>query len=218
MASADLSRNSFPLLRLLGEVADGKPNVEHIGYFSCRASVTRYLEMTELVAASSAVISLRRTASKRSNVLVDDTTLATSAADKAEGGSSTQIESEASQVLQTQGSKGSKTIKLKATKLINAQVQGKYHQVSFRFPGWATNLIISNALGLILPAGTIAVPVGDGKVFPYFISPGGRRYPIATKLGADAANLVAVATSPTALTALIAESGEAGALAEPGQE
>ncbi|MEH1821934.1 MAG: hypothetical protein V7L31_23115 [Nostoc sp.] len=218
MADKDLSRDSFPLLRLTGEIVNGKAGVKHIGYFSCRASVTRYLAMEELITQiGDPLISLRRAASKRTDTLVDGTQLTTSAIDKQQGGSTTQIESEASQVLQSQGSKGSKTVKLKATKLIKDDVPGKYHQVSFRFPGWATNLIISNALGLILPSGTIAQPIKDGKVFPYFVSPGGKRYPIATKLGADAAAVAAVATDATKLKTLISESGITGVESEPGQ-
>ncbi|MEH1853449.1 MAG: hypothetical protein V7L11_17675, partial [Nostoc sp.] len=175
MATVDLSRDSFALLSLTGEIVNGKPNVEHIGYFSCRSTVTRYLGMTALVSAGNAVISLRRTASKRSTSLVDGGSLTTSAADKTTGGSTTKIEDKQSQVLKSSGGKGSKSVRLKATKLVDPSVQGKYHQVSFRFPGWATNLMISNALGLLLPAGTIANPISEGKLYPYFVSPGGKR-------------------------------------------
>ncbi|MEH2130129.1 MAG: hypothetical protein V7K86_05620 [Nostoc sp.] len=218
MASADLSKDAFPLLRLTGEIVNGKPNIEHLGYFTCRASVTRYLLMTSLVAASQSLISERSPLSARSNTLADGTTLTASTADKAEGGSGTKIENKQAQVLRSSGAKGSKTVRLKTTKLVNPSVQGKYHQVSFRFPGWATNLIISNALGLILPTGTIANPISEGKLYPFFISPGGKRYPIATATAAQAAAVVAVATSPAALTALIAESGLTGAMGEGAQE
>ncbi|MEH1765799.1 MAG: hypothetical protein V7K76_26040 [Nostoc sp.] len=217
MATVDLSRDSFALLRLTGEIVNGKASVKHIGYFSCRSTVTRYLEMTALVSAGNAVISLRRTASKRSTSLVDGGSLTTSTADKTTGGSTAKIEDEQSQVLKSSGGKGSKSVRLKSTRLVDPTVEGKYHQVSFRFPGWATNLIISNALGLLLPPGTIANPIAEGKLYPYFISPGGKRYPIATKLAAEAAEVVAVATASAALTALIAESGQAGAQAEAAQ-
>ncbi|MEH1777689.1 MAG: hypothetical protein V7L26_00760 [Nostoc sp.] len=218
MATVDLSRDSFALLSLTGEIVNGKPNIEHLGYFSCRSSVTRYLEMETLVSAGESVISERRVASSRSVNLVDGGQLTTSTADKEEGGSTTLVKSKQSQVLKSNGAKGSKSVRLKATKLVDPTKPGKYHQVSFRFPGWATNLIISNALGLLLPSGTIATPIADGKLYPYFISPGGKRYPIATKLGADTAQIVAVATSPAALTALISESGQAGTQSEPAQE
>lgn len=218
MATVDLSRDSFALLRLTGEIENGKPNVEHLGYFSCRSTVTRYLEMGALVSAGNSVISERKTASNRSAALVDGGELTVSAADKAEGGSTTLIKSKQSQVLKTNNAKGSKSVRLKATKLVDPAKPGKYHQVSFRFPGWATNLIISNALGLLLPSGTIATPIADGKLYPYFISPGGRRYPIATQLAAQGVNIVVVGTNPTTESAMLAESGEEGAQSEPAQE
>ncbi|MHC5614106.1 MAG: hypothetical protein ACYTXA_24705 [Nostoc sp.] len=218
MADNDLSRNYFPILRIGKIIEAGKAApVEAFGYFSCRASVTRYLVMEELIAVSEAVVSVRRKAFKRSATLADGTELTVGAADKAEGGTTSKIEEEQAQLLLSNSSRGSKTVKLKTTKLVDPAVKGKYHQVSFRFPGWATNLIISNALGLILPSGTIASPIQDGKIFPYFISPGGRRYPIATSTAAQEANVALVGTSSSKLKEMLTDAG-ANAQVEAAQE
>jgi hypothetical protein len=206
MASASLSRDYFPIIRIGQEIENGK-EVKPIGYFSCRASVTRFLGLTTKVADAETLITFpRKKANARSLTLADGTTLTASAADQAEGGSSgtgTQEQNTGTRGL----SKGSKSYRLITGKLITpgSTTNQAKHSISFRFPGWATIQIVSNALGLLLNADTVAKAPNDNQVYPYFISPGGRRYPIATSAAATTVNVVQVPLTSQAIAAAIAE-------------
>ncbi|MCW5315632.1 hypothetical protein GTQ43_20825 [Nostoc sp. KVJ3] len=207
MASNALGRDYFAILRLQQEIKSGK-EVKPLGFFSCRSSTTRFLELQSKVAAADAIITFtRKKVIKRSTTLADGTTLTVSAADKAEGGSNTNIEAEAVAGVMRGLSKGSKSITLKTGKPITdgAARAGSYHTVSFRFPQFATNLIISNALGNLLNAGTVSQAPSESQIFPYFISAGGKRYPIATSAAATAAQDEKIATDNNGIVALAAE-------------
>jgi hypothetical protein len=58
--------------------------------------------------------------------------------------------------------------------------------MSIRFPVFATNLNISDALGSIIPSGKISGDPSATEIFNYFISKGGSRYPILTREAAEA--------------------------------
>ena len=209
MADKSLGRNYFPILRLKQEIEGGK-EVKPLGYFSCRESTTRFLALGAKIAGSNALITFTRKAiSNRSHTLADGTILDKSTADAGGG-------AEASKGIKSL-SRGNKPIKLiTGKKIADSNNNNAKHSVSFRFPGWCTVQIISNALGLTLNNETVSATPDSAQIYPFFITPGGKRYPIATNTGAEAAEVVAIATSPTGLEALVSQAG-GGVQVEPAQ-
>lgn len=217
MADKPLGRDYFAILREQQEIQGGK-EIKPLGFFSCIQSTTRFLGLqAKAVAAGSIITFTRKKAVKRSEIRPDGTRLDASVADKAEGGSSTNIAVEASVGMRSY-SKGSKSIVLKTGKPITdgAARKGSYHTVSFRFPQFATNLIISNALGQLLNADTVAHTPNEEQIFPFFISSGGKRYPIATAAAATSKNIEKIATTNNGITELASEAGT-GVDVEPSQ-
>ena len=209
MADKSLGRNYFPILRLKQEIEGGR-EVKPLGYFSCRESTTRFLALTSKVSTDNALVTFTRKAvTNRSHTLADGTILDKSTAD-ASGGA------EASVGVKNL-TKGNKPIKLiTGKKIADSNNKNAKHSVSFRFPGWCTVQIISNALALTLNAETVSSTPDAEQIYPFFITPGGKRYPIATSAAAKSAGVVAVATSPTGLEALASEAG-GGVKVEPAQ-
>lgn len=214
MADKSLHRDYFAILREKQEIEGGK-EVKPLGFFSCRASTTRYLDLTTKVASGLITFTRKASTKKRSLMLADGTTLTASAADKAEGG-----EPEAS-IGTKSFSKGCKPIRLITGKRINETDTTNFgisnrHSISFRFPQFVTIAMISNALGALLNPGTVEATPGDGQIFPFFISPGGKRYPIATVTAAKENTTVAIAISEAGLLTL-AELAGTGIVIEPVQ-
>jgi hypothetical protein len=78
---------------------------------------------------------------------------------------------------------GGKSIQLKSGKITT---NGNYKMMSIRFPTLATILNMSDALGSLIPSGKISGDPSPTEIFNYFISDGGKRYPILTKEAAEA--------------------------------
>jgi hypothetical protein len=88
-------------------------------------------------------------------------------------------------------SKGTKPVTLTTGKEIGAAVQGqpkRYHTISFRFPSFATVLVIADALGTLIPANKVKSPPTATDVSPYFKLGSGGSYPIMQKAAATALN------------------------------
>ncbi|MEH2170793.1 MAG: hypothetical protein V7K41_29910 [Nostoc sp.] len=84
-------------------------------------------------------------------------------------------------------SRGTRRVVLTTGKKIDARVGAKanYHTISFRFPGFATILVIADALGTIIPANKMKANPTATDVSPYFKVAGGGRYPIMQKAAAE---------------------------------
>ncbi|WP_375501659.1 hypothetical protein [uncultured Nostoc sp.] len=102
-------------------------------------------------------------------------------------------------------SKGVRSVILTTGKQIGTTAEGKkprYHTISFRFPSFATVLVIADALGTLIPANKVkAVPTAS-DVSPYFRIAGGGRYPIMQKAAATALNVAQVPLTATQLKQL----------------
>lgn len=80
--------------------------------------------------------------------------------------------------------KGMKTATLlTGKKIADSQAVNKasaFHSITFAFPSFATNLIIAQALGRLIPAAKISKDGSPAEtdIHPWFRSSGGKRYPI----------------------------------------
>ncbi|MGV0105134.1 hypothetical protein NSTCB13_03846 [Nostoc sp. DSM 114160] len=80
-------------------------------------------------------------------------------------------------------SKGTRRVVLTTGKKIGDS--STYHTISFRFPSFATIIVIADALGTLIPANKIkAIPTAN-DISPYFKVVGGRQYPIMQKAAAE---------------------------------
>jgi hypothetical protein len=85
--------------------------------------------------------------------------------------------------------KGTRSVILTTGKAIDAAATRKtYHTISFRFPSFATVLVISDALGELIPANKIKGIPTSTDISPYFKIAGGGQYPIMQKAAAVALN------------------------------
>lgn len=146
---------------------------DSLGSMSMRIATAKFLDVENLAKVVAASIKKRKKSKTRDLTLVDGTKLSTEKSKDGDKGTAAE-----SSVLQDISIKGSKSIIL-VTGKITPNKNNK--RVSIRFPSWATNLVISDALGTIIPPTKIKVEPTGSDIFPYFISPGGRRYPILTK-------------------------------------
>ncbi len=186
MANNTLSRVYFLLGR---NTKDDSQRAEDdpVGYFSCRESTARFLNIEGL--ATPGLIVKERQPGQRSKTLVDNTIL-TGQEESAE-----QIAFAPSQIILSLSAKGSKTAiittgnKIENTKRKSNKESAK-HTISFRFPGWATILTIADALATLIPEDKIKALPSQGQIFPYFKMKGGRKYPIMKRSAA--------VTNPTA--------------------
>ncbi len=197
MASNPLNRLYFPILRKTSGDA-GRSLQDPLGYFSCRASVARFLDIEKIAADTNALLIGTRKTYTRNSTLADGTTLGGGA----DGGAAdTQIAE--SEILLSFGSKGSKSVVLVTGKPLPSN-KG-YHTLRIRFPGFATNLVIAEALGEIIPATKIKSPPTAADIYPYFISQGGRRYPIMAGDVAETRTEVAVPENQQEMSSLVTQ-------------
>ncbi|MBW4425319.1 MAG: hypothetical protein KME50_12935 [Nostoc desertorum CM1-VF14] len=87
--------------------------------------------------------------------------------------------------------KGTRSVILTTGKVIGTPGAGQrptYHSLSFRFPSFATILVIADALGTLIPAGKIDATPSGSEISPYFKLAGGGSYPIMQKAAATALN------------------------------
>lgn len=199
MASQSLARIFFPILRKT-DGDSGRSIKDPLGFFSCNLNAARFLDIDKL-SISLPVIQVKRKGGSRSVTLADGTTLTqtTAGANIAE-----------SVLLLPTSAKGSRTVILKTGKKITDTKRIKnpnaaYHTISFRFPGFATAVVISEALGEIIPADKMKNPPNATDVWPYFIIKGGRRYPIMLGTDAETSIDADVAESPAEVEALAAK-------------
>lgn len=195
MADKSLIKVYFPILRKTS--GDSKRAVDDpYGYFSCRASVARFLKIQDLAKETLTVGSKKRETYLRSLILADGTKLSSSTS------GSTQVAE--SEVPVSVSSRGSRTVIIRTGKEIASSTQEgatnpkskRYHTISFRFPGWATVWVIADALGTIIPSDHIKLDPGADDILPYFTVKGGRKYPIMAKSDATSSPDAQVATNP----------------------
>ncbi|MEH1802144.1 MAG: hypothetical protein V7L13_23880 [Nostoc sp.] len=87
-------------------------------------------------------------------------------------------------------SKGTRRVILTTGKKIGDS--STYHTISFRFPSIATILVISDALGSLIPTNKIkAIPTAT-DIAPYFKVVGGRQYSIMQKAAAESSTAAQV--------------------------
>lgn len=180
MASNSLGRVYFLLGRNTRDDAQRKDD-DPVGYFSCRSSTARFLNVESLGSGRTVVI--ERQAGQRTRTLADGTILT------GQEESATQIAFAPSQIVLPVSSKGSRTVILTTGNVIEDTKRrfnkaGARHTVSFRFPGWATILTISDALATLIPQEKINLSPSQNQIFPFFKVKGGRRYPIMSKASA----------------------------------
>jgi hypothetical protein len=209
MADKPLGRSYFPIFRKTG--SDAKRSIKDpFGYFSCRASTTRFLELEDKAKTSLYSTSKTRQAYTKSITLVDGTKLTSTDSD------TTKITVVESQVAIPVGGRGSRTVIIKTgKKLPSRQVDGKtiqkgYHTVSFRFPSWATVWTISDSLGELIPSAKFDVSPSETKIYPYFTVKGGRKYLIMSETEAEDNADSSVPETPQEMTAVLEGSKKKG--------
>lgn len=201
---------SFPLYR--NYTGTGGVGEDCIGDFSCRIATAEFLDILTLAGTlQAAVIRKRKKSKARDLTLIDGKTkLKTS---KKEGGTPEDGTAKEADVLGNISRKGTRSVQLIAGK---KTPNNNYKRLTFRFPGFATNLIIADALGSILPASKVKANPTDADVFNVFISPGGRRYPILTKAAADKEKSSTTPTTRGAAMEMVALIEDARALEAEG--
>jgi hypothetical protein len=165
---------SFPLYRNV--TGTGGVQKDAIGYFSCRLATAKFLDIDKIAEATTFALTRTRKQSKpRDLTLIDGTRREAS---ENENGSAKE-----SEVLASISRTGTNSVQLVTGK---KTANKNYKRVTFRFPSFATNLNISDALGSLIPAQKIKAGATADDVFNFFISKGGKRYPILTKASAEA--------------------------------
>jgi hypothetical protein len=215
MPDKPLARTYFPIFRKTG--SDAKRSIQDpFGYFSCRESTTRFLELEEKAKTALYSTSKTRKSYTKSVTLVDGTKLTSTGAD------ATMIAVVESQVAISISSRGSRSVIIKTgKKLPSRQVDGKtiqkgYHTVSFRFPSWATIWTISDALGELIPSAKFDVSPSETKVYPYFTVKGGRKYPIMSESAAEENTDASVPETPQEMIAVLEQAKQKGRKAAGG--
>lgn len=150
-----------------------------LGTFSCRRNVATFLDIEDK--AVSGVIVKERKGGERSLQLVGSTTL-----EPSEG--ETGIAD--SKITLPIGGKGSRTVIIQTGVPISDSkrkigAKKAKHTISFRFPGFCTIAIISEALGELIPTTKIKNPPGASDIEGYFKVKGGRTYPIMAQSAAQ---------------------------------
>jgi hypothetical protein len=215
MADKTLSRTYFPIFRKTNN--DAKRSIQDpFGYFSCRESTTRFLDLEEKAKAVIYSTSKTRKGYTKSVTLVDGTKLTSTDAD------TTKITVVESQITLSVSARGSRSVIIKTgKKLPPREVDGKtiqkgYHTVSFRFPSWATIWTISDALGELIPSAKFDVSPSETKIYPYFTVKGGRKYLIMSETAAEENTDASVPETPQQMTAVLEQVKKKGRKAAGG--
>lgn len=84
-------------------------------------------------------------------------------------------------------STGTRRIVLTTGRKVDARANARatYHTIFFRFPSFATILVIADTLGTLIPAGKIKLVPTPADISPYFKVFGGGQYPIMQKAAAE---------------------------------
>jgi hypothetical protein len=194
MADKPLDFLSF----ILGVSTDGdatRSNPDPVGYFYCRKSTARFLDIEKF--ASTGSFKKKRKGFVRTRTLADGTVL---------GGKDAQVAETEFEVNAKARGMG-KNIKLITGKKTS---KGNYQTISFNFPGFATSLVIGEALGELIPVGKINKPgsnVSATEIFPYFITPSGKRGSIRQQAAAISSTAASVGLNPATRLALAAKLG-----------
>ncbi|NEU76948.1 hypothetical protein PI95_031745 [Hassallia byssoidea VB512170] len=200
MPTASLGRTHFPISRKTS--GDAQRSIKDpFGYFSCRESTTRFLDLQDKAKTAGYATAKGRKAYTKSTTLVDGTKLTA-----ANGGDTISVAE--SEITQSIGSRGSRTVIIKTgKKLPDKNVDGKtksggYHTISFRFPSWATVWVIADALGELIPAGKISVTPSSTEIYPYFTVKGGRKYMIMAEAAAEENSDASIPETPQEMETL----------------
>lgn len=172
---------SFPFYR---DYAAKEKKEDAFGYFTLKIASAKFLDIDKIPreAAVGKITRRKKSTKVRDLTLVDGTVLNKRTTAEETGGDTPLLGA-----LTT----GGKSIQLKTGKVTT---NGNYKMISIRFPVFATILNISDALGSVIPSGKISADPSATEIFNYFISGGGKRYPILTK---DAAEAEKSAEAPT---------------------
>ncbi len=184
MSTKPIGKLYFPLYRKTTGDAK-KTNPDPSGHFSCTTTTGNFLEIVAKSTATTGLATKKRNSYTRNTILADGNSLTPNS-----GTAGTTLTVSESQVPISNTAKGSRTVVIKTGKKIpdrtvgSKVIKGGYHTVSFRFPGWATIEIISDALGTLIDAAKLDVTPTEAKVFPYFTVKGGRKYVIMERSAA----------------------------------
>lgn len=152
-----------------------------IGFMYCRLSTARFLDIEDL--QYKGTNKTKRKAHTRGKTLADGTVL---------GGKDAQVAE--SEIISTPKRKpGGKNIKLVTGK---RTAKGNLQTLSFNFPSFATNLVIADALGELIPATKIKSDPTSTDIFPYAITPAGGRIAILSKPASSSSPAGTVAITP----------------------
>ena len=176
---------SFPFFTNYG-AKEKKEDV--LGYFTLKIASAKFLDIDKIPReAAVGKITRRKKSTKTRDLTLIDGTVLNKRTNSEETGGDTPILG----AITT----GGKSIQLKSGK---TSLNGNYKMMSIRFPTVATILNMSDALGSIIPGGKISGDPGPTEIFNYFISDGGKRYPILTKEAAEAEKSVEVPNTKAA--------------------
>lgn len=181
MADRNLNFFSFLLERQTSGDAT-LSNPDPIGFFYARASTVRFFDIARFAVA---MYKKTRSGYERVTTLADGTNLG------AAQGNTIQVDEHPFTIKAKARPTGGQKIVLvtgKPTRQVTPPARANYHTVSFNFPRWATNLVISDALATIIPDANIRPDPGANDIFPYFIMPSGARVPIMTAAAASSDN------------------------------
>lgn len=200
MADKALNRVYFPIYRETTDDAQ-RSNPDPLGYFSCRLSTARFLDIEDKIKAPIITSTRSGSATGRSLTLADGTKL-----EQATG----QIQIPETKIVLASNPKGSRTVVLKTGNLIEDTTRKKgrasaFHTISFRFPSFATILNIADALGTLIPPGKIGAPPGQTEIWGLFTVLRGRTYPIQEQASAKADAGTDVPLSDAELASLAAK-------------
>jgi hypothetical protein len=164
---------SFPFFRDYGAK---EKKEDALGYFTLKIATAKFLDIDKVPReAAVGKITRRKKSTKIRDLTLIDGTVLNKRTNSEETGGDTPILG----AITT----GGKSIQLRSGKITT---NGNYKMMSIRFPVFATNLNISDALGSIIPSGKISGDPSATEIFNYFISKGGSRYPILTREAAEA--------------------------------
>lgn len=146
-----------------------------IGLFGCMPWAAKFLDIENKAATAEGRFIIRK-AGTRTLTRIDGSVM--TAGPTADGTSESKV------MVPLPEGKGMKTATLLTGKPITdsqaVNKKGAFHSITFSFPSFATNLIIAQALGRLIPAAKISK---DGTpaatdIHSWFRSSGGKRYPI----------------------------------------
>ena len=145
---------------------------KQIGYFSCMPWGAKFLDIEDKAVKSSSGASFtKRKGGARSNTRVDGVT-------KTAVLKNAVADSESLNGF-TDGRGAKRVVLVTGRPVADSKAKSKtFHTIGLAFPSFATNLIISLALGRIIPAAKLEANPKATDIYPWFRSAGGKRYPI----------------------------------------